>query len=189
MPRLEPAPQDVVDFVESVMARKTPKLHSADVKVDLLMHIRSADEREKDKGQLKLRGYPAAAIARVLGKKDRAKGQGDCEIVIDGDAWEIEADRESTIHHELLHFSLQTYPNGQVKEHDNGRPKIKMRLHDVQLGTFNEIVEEYGLRSHDGRNVRTVIETYRQMVLRWGDDGATQDERPADIAGTIRAAV
>ena len=179
MPTLDNAPRDIVDFVNEVVEKYHGKLLKAGVTFSVL--IASPTEKELEKRQppfLKLHGYAAYAIASITPLEQRIKGVPDVTIKIDKTSWDRNdvAWREGLIDHEAMHFSLGLDQYGQQKEDKCGRPVVKMRLHDVELGVFDLIVERHGLKAPDGKHVQRLMGRYRQRTLDWGDDMAPQTD-------------
>jgi hypothetical protein len=64
-------------------------------------------------------------------------GRGDAEICLDYDWWQTASDEEqrSLLDHELHHIQVKIDKRGLVLD-DIGRPVLKLRFHDVQIGWF-----------------------------------------------------
>jgi len=103
------------------MAKYHPSLCGAEVVVDLLLAYGPRDRNGDIKGPaLKDRGCACAAKIRSTNLKDRAKGNGDLEIVLDGDridTWSDETIR-SILSHEFTHKKLKTDKEGNLKCND-----------------------------------------------------------------------
>lgn len=78
-----PAPDDVRTVVNEMLKKHYPELIKFGVTIDLI----SVAHDNEDKPALTLHGYPAAAVIRVVGIKERTKGAGDVEICIDEERW------------------------------------------------------------------------------------------------------
>jgi hypothetical protein len=70
----------------------------------------------------------------------------DAEILIDMEQWEKLTDNQrlALLDHEITHLEVQVDDVGLVKTDDQGRPKLKLKLHDWQLGGFRSIAQRYG---------------------------------------------
>lgn len=92
-----------------------------------------------------LHGYPCAATIKVNTLKDRVQGKGDVTIEIDGESWKdrTEPQQRAVLDHELNHLIVKR-KNGEVVLDDQGRPKFDMRLHDLVVGGFAEILKRHG---------------------------------------------
>lgn len=159
------APDECRVMVEEIVRKHYPDIDRAQVKIDLV----SVATDSEDSPALTLHGYPCAAVIRVVGVKDRAKGHGDVEIVIDEVLWHdssIERQR-ALIDHELRHIALKMDPKNDkiVKLDSNGRPKIGLHKHDVQVGWFSDIAKRHGDASFEVQQARTIFVNHRQTFF------------------------
>ncbi len=185
MATYDPAGDEVRSLVKTLINKHFPELKEAGVTIDLLM---ARSKRNETTGEptgpaIKHNGYPCAALAKITSYEHRVKGEKDCSITFDDDmetgwgSW-TQARREATIRHELMHFTIvRTKPKYRKKKGvsicvDEGgaivldycnRPKLKMRLHDTQLGVFHSIIEEYGEESFDGEMAAGFARKLQQM--------------------------
>lgn len=105
---------------------------------------------------IKHNGYPARATIKINSHKDRVAGLPDVTITVDGD-WYGQANdrqRQAIFFHEFLHIELKTFTDKVTGEEipdsdDAGRPKLKMRLHDMQIGVFAQPMKIFGADSGD----------------------------------------
>jgi hypothetical protein len=82
-------------------------------------------------------GYPAAAMVRIVGGRDRAAGLPDAQIIVDRAHWQTLAQKQKSalVDHELYHLSPQYESDGKTLRCDaQDRPILQMRKHDHQLG-------------------------------------------------------
>ncbi|MES2568654.1 MAG: putative metallopeptidase, partial [Verrucomicrobiota bacterium] len=116
---------------------------------------------------LKHHGYPVLALIKSTKLKDRVKGMGDVEIVINGDEWMTmdDAHRRAIIDHELYHLSPKTDGNGTPKRDDLRRPLFGMRLHDVQVGWFAAVANRNGSASAERIQAHKIVENYHQEIF------------------------
>ena len=134
------------------------ELREAQVSVDCLF------ASNPDGDAVKVHGYPCAAKVRVVSCKDRVKGHGDAELVIDKDWWHDHGDAErlALIDHEITHLQLTG------KRDDLGRAKLSLRLHDVELGIFTEVMRRHKLAAEDTKQVLMLLTGQDgQMVMEW----------------------
>lgn len=113
----------------------------SEVTIDVLTVVDYDEESGEECRCLKLHGYPAAAIVKVMSHERRAQGSGDALLTIDGIAWHElgPAARVALLDHELTHLEL-CEKDGTVARDDLRRPKLKLRLHDVEIGGFREVM-------------------------------------------------
>jgi len=148
------APKDVLHVVERMMKQYHPELRDANVSVDCLFAHAARDKNGDSVGHsIKHGGYPANAIIRIIGLKDRTAGRGDAEMVIDGDQWELWSEQEQAalVDHELTHLELVVDKHGTLVRDDLNRPKLKSRKHDHQFGWFDCVARRHGEASFEVR--------------------------------------
>lgn len=136
--------------------------HLADVTIDVLTVVEYDEETGAELPCLKLHGYPAAATIKVMSHERRAQGAADTLLTIDGMAWHELAPREraALLDHELTHL-VMVEKDGAIQRDDLRRPKLKIRLHDIEIGGFREVMARH--REH-------ALETMAVRKCR-GDDG------------------
>jgi hypothetical protein len=133
-----------------------------------------------DEGQpLKHHGYPALAVIKINSYQDRVEGKADCTVKIDGKEWGEwnPTKREAVLHHEFLHLEVvmdksKDKKTGEVTVHgpksdDIGRPKLKIRLHDFEVGIFKETAEKYRGDSGDVQQIEPLVQ-WVQTTLNFG---------------------
>jgi len=156
-------PEDVTDLVNEVIHAHHPRLVENEVTVDVLMAFAS-----ENGFAILVRGVPAYASAKIIRHMDRVAGFGDCRITIDGDQWPhfpVETQR-AIIDHELTHFELQRDKRtDKVKIDETGRPKLRMRQHDHDLGWYDEVVQRHGNYSIEAMQYRQLQEIVKQRWL------------------------
>jgi len=132
------ADADTARLVTAVAYELNPDLAKAGVTLGVLW----AD------GELVLRGVPAAATVKIVGKRDRAAGMPDALVTIHRETWDglSHERRRALIDHEAAHLVPQKEkePPFRWAEDDNGRPKLKMRRHDAEIGFFFDVVRRHG---------------------------------------------
>lgn len=104
--------------------------------------------------------------ARVTPMKWRAKGCCDGEILLDGDWWDEEASedqKKALVDHELYHFLIKKDRDGVVKRDDLGRPRLKMRPHDFEMGAFHAIAQRHGAASQEVKLARSLMDEAGQL--------------------------
>lgn len=140
-------------------------LSEADVTIDVLM------ASNPDGRAVKVGGYPALAKIKKTTLENRANGDADARLIIDAEYWEHadKAQRTALIDHELTHLVL-VVKDGEVQRDDLYRPKLRMRLHDFEIGGFYEICERHKEKAVELQNVAVVkskLESMRQLEFDW----------------------
>jgi len=125
-------------------------------------------DRDEDTGELTsdaltLHGQRALGIARKVSEKDRVKGLPDAEILLDGDYWPTvdEEKQRALLDHEMHHISLKV-SKGQIQHDCAGRPKLKLRKHDVEIGWFKCIAERHGAASIERQQAQHILDSCGQ---------------------------
>lgn len=133
------------DRVEALVRKYHPELEKAKVRVDLLFVADpDAADKEAPKPVLSHHGVPAIAMARIVPLKDRVKGSGDGEILIDMARYEEmdPAERDALLDHEMEHFEVKT-KEMKPKLDTHGRPTLKIRKHDYDFGWFESVAKRH----------------------------------------------
>jgi len=142
-------------------------LAEVDLKLTVLTAHAARDSEGTPKGPaIKHQGYAAHAVIKINSHQKRVEGCGDVTIIVDGDNCSEWSERrlEAILVHELTHLVVVRDNEGVIKSDDCGRPKLKMRLHDVQIGVFTEVAKEYGCDSVDYEQLNDVAQ-YVQAEL------------------------
>lgn len=159
---------DVRQIADNLIELYYPAIKKYGVTIDYLFAHAAVDENGELKGDaIKLNGYPCSGLAHIIGLKDRVAGRADAEIIIDGDKWEFMPDdeRAALVDHELNHFIVPINGHGIADTDDSGRPKLKMRKHDVQVGWFSIIAQRHALASSEVQQALGMVKNYRQSVF------------------------
>ena len=195
----EPADDEVLEMVRDILKKfeSHHPLIEAQVTIDVLMAYAEKDEEtgEPTGPALMLNGYSAQAIAKIVGYKERVKGCKDAEIRIDGDWWNDHPgyeERCGLIDHELNHFAVRV-KDGAIVHDVAGRPKLRMRKHDVQIGWFKIIAERHGNYSQERIQARAIMDRSGQSF--WpdlcgepgGDDAGKLLEIIRESGATLKA--
>lgn len=158
------------DNIEAQMRRVMAKYHGRLTDVEANVGVLIAFNPDGD--AVKLNGYPCAATVRIVSLKDRAAGMPDAQIVLDQNTWDglDQAERDALFDHEIEH--LQTVPNkktNQPKRDDLGRPKLRMKKHDAQVGIFKNVIERNGPKALDAQIAKDFITEFGQLLM-WAED-------------------
>lgn len=171
MPSYRTVEPEVEALLAQVIEEHHQDLKEAGVTVQVLQAHAKRDKHGVPKGPaLKLHGYPCMAIVSIIGLKDRVGGGKDARIVIDGDRWGDGPAKEqfATLDHEMMHLTLVRDEEGPVVLDDACRPKLKMRLHDYELGIFEDIVKRHGKDCLDSQQYLPVHKFFVQQTFPWG---------------------
>ena len=167
------AQPDARQRLDEVLAKYHCELVEAGVTIQLLEAFAARDGNNEPRGPaIKHHGWPAAATVKINSQKDRVAGMADATINIDGDAWSTRSDAEqiAILDHECYHLEIcRTKPKkrkkagkvyfeggGEIILDDCCRPKLKMRPHDNQMGTFDLIAERHGKHSLEAQQVQAL---------------------------------
>lgn len=172
MPTYEEAEEGVHRMASEILT--TYESHSPLVKcgvtVDFVFAHPSVDENGEPTGDaIKKNGRKALGLCRVINLKDRTMGRGDVEILIDADWWNNEAseqEQKALLDHELHHAEVKM-KDGQPKRDNLGRPLIKLRKHDVEVGWFDIIALRHGKHSQERIQAKKLTDDVGQLY--WPD--------------------
>jgi hypothetical protein len=158
------ASQDVLDHIE----RMKQAHHEADLGEATVDALFVFDDEDSHSQVLTHNGYPAAAMVKITGLKDRALGIADAVIIIDRAYWSActAAQRDALMDHELQHleraFDEET---GDGKSDPLGRPLLRSRKHDYQMGWFAAVAERHGQDSPEVRQAKALIADTKQLFF------------------------
>lgn len=132
-------------------------------------------DEESGEPVLKHQGYGAAAVVSITPAKQRALGITDALIIVDRSHWLTlsAAQRDALIDHELEHLdrviSEETKEEPAAPQFDSlGRPKLKMRMHDHQLGWFDDVARRHGEASPEMRQAKALVAQTAQLCFDFG---------------------
>lgn len=163
----ERASDETQRLINRVLIEHHGELHDAGVRIDALMACKIDRETGEQSQALKDRNYPIAAKIQVTSYADRVRGIADAKLTIDAYAWSRlpETRREALIDHELEHLDVVIDKEGQIKRDDLGRPKLKIRPHDFELGWFTAVAERHGEAAIEVREIQHFHERWGQLCL------------------------
>ena len=159
--RYEKPTPEITGLIISMLKLHHKDLQKAHVKVDCLVVFAERDKEGNATGPaLMCHGHEAAAICSITSLRYRARGLGDAEIRIDGDRWPDleEPEQRSLMDHELEHLILREGTDSC------GRPKLKLRRHDLVVGGFASIIERHGEASLEAQ---ALIDLDKQLSFTW----------------------
>lgn len=158
MPTCYQQAKELDERVASLMRRYHKPLVDCEVRVGCAW-VTVADDEEGNPGPpLKHNGYPAAAVVEVTKVKQRLFGMPDAVIWIDKEHWEDlnDTEQDALLDHELTHLEIAKDKDDNPKSDDQGRPVLKIRLHDFQIGGFDSVVRRWGTSSLEQQQVHKV---------------------------------
>lgn len=119
--------------------------------------------------ELKHRGFPAAATVRITRVADRLAGMPDAVITIDRARWDglDDAGRRALVDHEAAHLVVDVR-DGEVQYDEAGRPRLKMRRHDCEIGFFFDVIERHGKDACESKQYLELSRKMTQLAFPWG---------------------
>lgn len=158
---------NLIDTLILFVSEHTP-LQTHGVRINLLFAYADLDTRGNPTGPAVMaQGYPAHALVRLTSYKDRVKGLGDCEMIIDHAFWEeqpVEV-RKALLDHELTHIQVVFDEYDRPQKDKAGRPKLKLRKHDFQVGWFDSVAKRNGVFSIESQQATTFFVQRGQLYL------------------------
>ena len=124
---------------------------------------------DSDKPALSVRGHAAAGQIKINNLKDRVAGLADATLLLDGDRWEswTPAQQRSLLDHECTHLVV-VVKDGVVQTDDCGRPRLKIRHHDEEIGIFRDVIERHGEECLDVEACKPLHKFLTQQVFPYG---------------------
>lgn len=190
MPTYEPANDEVLSMANAILNRyeSHAPLMKNEVKFDFVFAHPTVDEKGVATGDaIKKHGHKALGLCRVINLKDRTMGRGDVEILLDSEWWNNASEKEqiALLDHELHHAEVKV-KDGQVKRDNLGRPLIRLRKHDVEIGWFDIIALRHGKHSQERIQAKKLTDDVGQLY--WPDlCGEPSKELKDKIAGPFEA--
>jgi len=173
MPAYSHADADTIDLINRTIDAYHPELASHEVIVAAQMCEPSEKEAVKagKEGRvprpLKLNGWPCHATVRKTTVQERIGGMADALITLDALHWRDldDAGRIALLDHELTHLEIVRDKEGFAKSDDAGRPVLKIRLHDWQIGGFREVAARHGQAAPEVVSFREVATAYKDQLM------------------------
>lgn len=163
MATYQKCPKEVREMALELMTKFESHTPLLEIKVmlDFVFALADRDEDGKMKGPAIVRkGFRVYGQAKIVTLKDRALGHGDAEILLDGDWWDEDSTEEqqrALLDHELHHIAAKKV-KGQYVYDDLGRPLLRLRNHDVEVGWFKLIAERHGEHSLEQRQAKMIMD-------------------------------
>ena len=174
-----PASDAVRDRALALIKRFYPDLVDVQIRIDYIF----VSTDTEDAPALTHGGYPAQAVVKILGPKERAMERGDAEIVIDEERWNelTDAEQDALLDHELYHLEVvKNKLKTRAKRDCCGRPVLKLRKHDRQFGWFDAIAARHGKASLEVKQFTDFEAETGQLYLGFGFREALESIRPKD---------
>lgn len=160
-----------------LMAREILESHHPELRMGIDKHGRAEyptlcimmASGAENASSVQLHGYDCAAVIKVVAYDQRVDSRRDAEIKIDQRTWDeiTEPQQRALLDHEITHLELVIDDKtGIVKTDDAGRPKLRLRLHDWQLGGFRSISQRYGPDALEVMEARKFQERYGDVALK-----------------------
>lgn len=137
------------------------------VKVDYVFaYADLGEDGEPTNDAITHNGRRAYGLCKIVNLKDRAKGNGDAEILIDHDYWKNipEEQQRALLDHELTHIQVCLGKNGDMKLDDLSRPKLAIRKHDIEVGWFSAVAKRHGAASIERIQAAEILEMKGQLL-------------------------
>lgn len=157
MPSFEKADREVIRMAEELISQFHKQLSEAAVRITYMIAWPCLDESGSPmEDAITKGGMKCLGLTRKNATRHRKEGLADATITLDGPYWDLAEteQRRSLLDHELQHIAV--VPDGQndkgeaVYKRDNaGRPIIKLRKHDLEIGWFKACAVRHGVYSQE----------------------------------------
>lgn len=175
--------EGVLEMAQQVLEKyETHKpLLDAKVRIDYLLAWPDEDEKGDPTGPaLMHHGFQVLGVVRKLPIKDRVKGLGDAEVVLDGEWWADEArtdaEKIGLLDHELHHLEVVKDDEDKVQKDSANRPKLRLRKHDVEFAGFKIVAVRNGEASWERIEAKKLLEDYGPVFLAFDHPAAGSEE-------------
>jgi len=130
------------------------------------------DEGERTGPALKISGYPTNSISKIVDLANRVKGNGDAQIILDGDTWADLKDEQkiAILDRAINQFDIARNLDGEVVTDTHGRPKLKMVKADWQFSYYSNIAKRHGKNSPEMESIKQFSEVFKQTIFGFTED-------------------
>jgi hypothetical protein len=177
----------MAEVLAQAMEQWHPILQTCRVRVDVL-EVTNTGKYGITKPALKEKGWPVPAKTLVVPLQRRAMGQGDVLVLVDHHQWDETntAACMAIMDHELEHLEVLAEKDprengtpivgwsteakclvGAPLLDDRGRPRLRLRKHDWQLGGFRSVVERHREASVEAAAVKACLQDDGQYMWEW----------------------
>lgn len=167
------------EAVEDVRALDCHRDRLKDVSIAVMSAHASRDEDDEPKGEaLSARGRPILGMIRIMSTEDRAAGNADVRVILNGDRWgQLSAAMQRGVVDDCLtQIEVVKEEGGVTKRDEHGRPKLRRRAWDYELCGFHDVAQRHGASSVEVHNFRVLFDQYGQTYL----PHFAPDERPVN---------
>lgn len=173
-------------LIREVMGKHHPELKTAGVKVSTLLVEMDADDAEG--AVLKEGGAPTLGRIKIQNIPARVLGGGDALLEIDLHGFEeLEPEqRIALVDHQLQHLELKLDKHGAVREDSAGRPMMRIRPHDIQIGFFSGVAARQCAKL-EGAVLETTLDAAVEIMRSTKRASAAQFQRRLKITPTQTA--
>lgn len=160
------------ELVQSRIDGFYPDLIECQFKIGILLVHPSASNPEKP--PLLRNGYPVTGDIKIVSYEDRVQGKPDATLKLEGQNW-ANVDEESKageVDHQLERLMVLRDKNTKaIKTDDFGRPKLRLRPHDREVGVFDAVVRRHGRNAPEARAVEELSLHYNTLLPVDGNGG------------------
>lgn len=168
----QPAPAEVERRIAALREKYYAKGQPQDLTGVTIGVLFVHDDNEPDMPTLTHQGYPAAAVIRIVGARDRAQGMPDAQMVIDRATWlSFDAKKQNAVlDHELFHLERKLDKAGGPTFDAHDRPRLGIKKHDWQFGWFDEIAKRHGDNSLERIGAKAILDATAQLYFDFGPE-------------------
>ena len=160
--------KSVTDLASGLIDEHYPDVEEAKATIRYLFAYGPRDEDGHATGPaITHNGYVASGLCRVNSLRDRVAGLMDVTILLNGDEWpDWSSERQlAVLDHEIYHVQVQRDKSGRVKIDEAGRPKIRLRKHDIVIGGFHAIIERHGLDAIEAASLQRCGKKHQPLLF------------------------
>jgi hypothetical protein len=178
MPNYEDPSNKMEEAFEDVRNFDAHRDRLKDVNIAVLAAYASRDEDNEPRGEaLQSRGRPILGMIRIMSTEDRAAGNADVRVILNGDRWgQISGPMQRGVIDDCLTQIMVLKEDNVTKLDDLGRPKLRRRPWDFEHCGFHEVAERHGSHSVEVHNFKVLFDKHGQIYL----PHFAPDDRPVD---------
>ena len=168
----EKADDNVMAVMRDALSRYHPELHALGPRVGITMITPNKDvENHPTAPTVAINGQSCAATIRKVEPKERVQNNLDLEIKVDSYHWEklSPAERLALMDHELTHVEIVRGSDGQPKQHDDTRPKLRLRPDEIYFTGFASVIERHGSAALEYQSLKNINDKWGQQFFDWAE--------------------